>query len=107
MNQFNPMCNSSVNFGNGVTCPKTNYVRVGLTNGPNTASFITDSRNNTLTAVVSCIRLTQIGNMFTLAVNKTYSMTYYNPARTTAAQITYNSIFYSFYPGIYIFIFSF
>ncbi len=95
----NPLCHSSPYFVNGVSCPKSNYVRVALTNGPNVPSFITDSRNNTLVAVVSCIRLTQIGNMFDLAVNNTYSLIYYTVARTTASDITYNSVFYSFYPG--------
>ncbi len=99
INVNNPSCHASPYFVNGVACPKTNYVRVGLTNGPNIPSFITDSRNNTLEAVVSCIRLTQIGNMFTLAVNQTYSLRYYTVALTTANAITYRSVFYSFYPG--------
>ena len=98
----NPGCTSSPMFANGMSCPKKNYIRVGLTNGPNFASNITDSRNNTVTAVVSCIRLTQIGNMFHLEVNEEYSLVYYSVAQMTANQISYRSVFYGFNPGDYI-----
>jgi hypothetical protein len=71
---------------------------------PQMDAVVTNIRNNSFSSRFSCFRLSQIGVMFNLEANQTYSITHYLPSTTTADKIKYNGAYFGMKPKEYLII---